>query len=224
MSRLSTPGPERAGRRRRRCAPTGAPLDAGEESVASVTRQAVHATDTVVRTMGPRETRRQVMHRVQVLRQGLAASPTHRPVGGKMRRTLAVLGLGALVLAGGCSDPADGFGIPVQPAAGTWGGERELLTGSIVTRENGCFFLDLGDDDVRWIIWPAGTQTDTHGRPEVAGHGVRGGDPVSGQGVLADATTLSGWSDDQSQFGSFGRFCSAEDSGIVVLDSIENAD
>lgn len=103
-----------------------------------------------------------------------------------------------------------GAGDPVQPAEGEVGGARGPIAGDVISSRDGCLYLDVGDGRLRWIIWP------DEGSVVAAGN-------VTGSGVLADADVLPDWSSEDSYYGAFGRYCSADTRGIVVLDEVTAA-
>lgn len=120
----------------------------------------------------------------------------------------------------GCAGTPDGFGVPRQPAPGEFPGPRQDITGVVTVQGNGCLDLDLGDQGLRWIVWPDTTTVTDDGATVVVGdHSVSDGDVVTGTGTLVDASVLPGWdSDPVGYFGGFGRFCGAGELGVVVLD------
>ena len=124
-------------------------------------------------------------------------------------------------LLAGCSSSEVGFGTPVQPSPGAFPGHRETITGAVEVQGNGCIDLDLGAQGRRWIVWPEGTTTGGDGADIIVDdHAVTGADTLTGTGALATASVLPGWESEDSYFGGFGRFCSADDLGIVVFDDV----
>lgn len=131
----------------------------------------------------------------------------------------------ALILIAGCSEPYVFADIPpVQPSPSAFPGQRETITGVVEMSDNGCVTLDLGERGLRWIIWPGpekvGTSDD--GDLYLGDHPITDGDVLTGTGTLADAAVLPGWEDDDkgAYFGLLGRFCDADDLGIVVFDEV----
>ncbi len=90
----------------------------------------------------------------------------------------------------------------------------------VAVQGNGCLDLDLGDQGLRWIVWPDTTTDKNDGATVVVGdRSVSDGDVLTGTGALVNASVLPGWEDAEgSYFGGFGRYCGADEMGIVVLD------
>ena len=142
---------------------------------------------------------------------------------GRGSRALAwpAAGAAAVLLAlAGCAGADDlaGFGLAVQPEEGI-AGPRGPVTGVLRVERNGCFTLEGADGARRWVLWPRDAQhDDDHVR---LGDGTRVGDGavLVGEGTFVDATALPDWSAD-GYYGSFGRFCAADELGVVVLDEV----
>jgi hypothetical protein len=122
--------------------------------------------------------------------------------------------------AAACSDTEAGLGIPRQPSPSAFAGERQAIVGVVAVQDNGCVHLDMGAQGRRWVIWPDTAQTENSGAGIVLrGRIVADGDTLRGSGMVADATQLTGW---DKAYGlpleMFGRFCSADKLGVVVLD------
>jgi hypothetical protein len=122
--------------------------------------------------------------------------------------------------AAACTDTKAGFGIPRQPSPSAFAGPRQDLVGVVAIQDNGCVDLDLGQQGRRWVIWPDTTQTEIGGaRIVLGGHVVADGDALRGSGMVADATQLRVWG---KAYGlpleMFGQYCSADKTGVVVLD------
>ncbi len=139
-----------------------------------------------------------------------------------MRPSAGAVLLAAAVCAAaaGCSDAQVGLGIPRQPSPSAFAGPRQDVVGVVAVQADGCVDLDLGDRGLRWVVWPDSTTTANDGADVVVrDHVVASGDTVTGTGTLAGAGVLPGWQDAQgSYFGSFGRFCKADEVGVVILD------
>jgi hypothetical protein len=124
----------------------------------------------------------------------------------------------AVLLVAGCSSGGDseaGFGVPAQPADAPLAGARTPIHGTVQVQGNGCLMLDTGSGP-RWIVWPAGQESD-QGQPVLEGRLVADGDALRGTGA---EITVEALPDVNGYFGSFAAFCSAEDTGVVVLDDV----
>jgi hypothetical protein len=120
-----------------------------------------------------------------------------------------------------CSDTEAGFGIPRQPSPSAFPGQRQAIAGVVAVQANGCVDLDLGQLGRRWVIWPHTTRAVDGGAAIVlGGRVVADGDALRGSGMVADATQLPVW---DKAYGlpleMFGRYCSADKHGVVVLDA-----
>ena len=127
----------------------------------------------------------------------------------------------ALALAGCGTDGDDegGFGVPQQPDGTPVAGPRSPVSGTVQVEPNGCLLLDTGTGGARWIVWPAGQEED-QGRPALDGRLVVDGDVLSGNGAEVTIEALPAGTNRDSYFGSFAHFCSAEETGVVVLDDV----
>jgi hypothetical protein len=132
-----------------------------------------------------------------------------------------LVGVAALVLPAGCTDSGDegGFGVPRQPADAPISGARAEVRGTVSVAGNGCLMLEVGSGEQRWIVWPA-DQDDDHGQPVLDGRRVADGDVLSGSGAEVPADALPEWDQQDSYFASFGGFCSAGRTGVVVFDDV----
>jgi len=128
-------------------------------------------------------------------------------------------GIAAVVLlTAGCSaDDEGGFGVPQQPADAPLAGSRTPIHGTVEVQPNGCLMLDTGTGRPRWIVWPA-DQAAEQGQPVLDGRLVVVGDVLSGTGAEVSVDALPEWPNRDGYFGSFAVYCSAEESGVVVLD------
>ena len=127
-----------------------------------------------------------------------------------------------LLALAGCAQTDEGqagFGVPTQPSDEPVAGVRSEIRGTVRVADNGCVMLETSGAGRRWIVWPAGQEHD-QGQPVLADRLVADGDVLRGTGALVSADALPGWADRQSYFGSFGTFCSAEETGVVVLDDV----
>jgi len=148
-------------------------------------------------------------------RQRTDARPVARAV---VPVVLAALAL----LPAACSGNEAGFGLPTEPADETLAAARTDLSGTLHVESDGCFTWQGEDGLHRWVVWPRGAGQDMSdgARVRVGGRLLGEGDEVAGSGTLAEASVLPGWSDENSYFGSFGRFCDADVRGIVVFHEV----
>jgi hypothetical protein len=126
-----------------------------------------------------------------------------------------------VVLGTGCAtdEGEGGFGVPRQPADAPLAGDRAPVRGTVQVEANGCLMLDTGTGRPRWVVWPA-DQDDDQGQVVLEDRLVVDGDVLRGSGAEIAVDALPGWSNRDSYFGSFAAFCSAEESGVLVLDDV----
>ncbi len=136
-------------------------------------------------------------------------------------RIAALLAL-ALLLAGCSGDDEGGFGVPKQPADAPLAGTRTEIRGTFHVESNGCWTLDTGSGGHRWIVWPA-DQEDDQGQPVLDGRVVADGDELTGTGAELSADALPEHGNPDGYWGSYSSFCSAQQTGIVVLDDVARA-
>ena len=113
-----------------------------------------------------------------------------------------------------------GFGLPIQPSAGVPGARGPLL-GSFAVEENGCFSLVTPDGVPHWIIWPRSARDD--GAQVLLGDGtaVSDGDVLAATGALMSIEdAVPEFSNPDSYFGAFGRYCQADVQDVAVLDDV----
>jgi hypothetical protein len=140
-----------------------------------------------------------------------------------LSRRRRLVALAPLVLVAGCTGTAEGgFGVPRQPADAAVDGPRAEVRGTVSVARNGCLMLDLGGGELRWIVWPS-DQGDDQGQPVLDGRPVADGDVLSGSGADVAADALPDWDQKDGYFASFGGFCSAERTGVVVFDDVARA-
>ena len=140
-----------------------------------------------------------------------------------MWQRVGVVALTALVLCG-CTSESDeaGFGVPKQPADAPLAGPRTEIRGTFHVESNGCWTLDTGSGEHRWIVWPA-DQEDDMGQPVLDGRVVADGDELSGTGAEASVDALPEQGTPDGYWGSYSSFCSAAQTGIVILDDVARA-
>lgn len=134
----------------------------------------------------------------------------------------------AVVTLTACSPVSDeaGFGLgdlspedraEVLASAGV---SASTLDGTLSVAGNGCFRWkgDVGDD--AWIVWPDSAEPDRSNGAGVIlddGSTVTDGSSLRALGAFVALEDLPAGANPDSYFGSFGRFCGADDSGVVVL-------
>lgn len=145
-----------------------------------------------------------------------------------MRGYLA-LGATALLALAGCGALGDaevGFGVPRQNQIDEVTAERAPVNGTVVDAGNGCLQRAMEDGSHPWIVWPPNAgpghaDEDFESAVEVEGVEYGDGSPVTGVGALVTLADLPCGSNADSYFGSFGGFCDAAETGVVVLDWLE---
>lgn len=152
-----------------------------------------------------------------------SVAPSRRAVVVKVVPAL-VMGAAAVggVLLAGCS-AMGGFGLPSVPP-GSIPGPREVLVGTLHVEDNGCFTWSGPGSERRWVVWPRNAEQDDVFVLLGDGTAVTDGDTLTGTGIRADADVLPAWDNRDSQIGAHGRFCDADDRGIVVFDEVARAD
>lgn len=125
---------------------------------------------------------------------------------------------------GGCAAEA-GMGLPtltpgdrdtvlVQAPRGT-----ASVTGALSVAGNGCFhWAQPGSPaDGAWVVWPDDARQDGAEVVLDGGDRIGDGDGVRGEGGIVMLDDLPEGAEEQSYFGSFGRFCDADERGVLVL-------
>ena len=145
------------------------------------------------------------------------------------RRRSAVIGFLVVAISlAGCSSDLAGFGLPrlsANDAASVFdvgGRTAALVTGALNVESNGCFTWesDDADSDGSWIVWPEDAAQD--GGEVILGSRERVGDGdelrVNAGTVLLDE--MPSGDDPDSYFGSFGRFCGADERRVLLLTEV----
>jgi hypothetical protein len=131
-------------------------------------------------------------------------------------------GIAALVVLAGCTAPVDdegGFGVPRVPADARRDAGPTEIRGTLRVADDGCLTLETGSGQRRWIVWPTDQDGD-HGHPVLDGRVVADGDILVGSGAEVPGDALPGWMRSDGYFVSFGEFCSAGETGVVVLEDV----
>lgn len=136
----------------------------------------------------------------------------------------AVVASSLLAGCAGGGDAEAGFGVPRQLEIDEVTDAREPINGTVVTEANGCFMLAQDSGATRWIVWPPDAEQGQSGDVVVSGgEEFADGDVITGVGALVTLADLPEGANAESYFGSFGAFCDAGESGVVVLDWLEHA-
>lgn len=131
----------------------------------------------------------------------------------------------------GCSasDSEAGFGLPtlgadqlqsVRAAAGSTPQER---VGTLTVESNGCFTFEDSEhstDPRVWIVWPDTAHQDGDVVVLESGRRLAQGDSLSASAEYLDLADLPAAGDKTSYLGSFGRFCGADTTGVVVFTDV----
>ncbi|MEJ1087510.1 hypothetical protein WDU99_04180 [Microbacterium sp. Mu-80] len=94
------------------------------------------------------------------------------------------------------------------------------LAGTLSVADNGCFLWEGAVGDGAWIVWPDSAELDRSEGARVVlddGQVVADGAALRGTGALVTLEDLPAGAKQDSYFGSFGRFCGADESGAIVL-------
>lgn len=103
-------------------------------------------------------------------------------------------------------------------------GLREPIRGTVSVASNGCLRLLMDDGASPWIVWPPGSDLADNGGVQADGSRYYDGDALVGAGVLVALSDLPGGDNPDSYFSSFGGYCGAEQTGVVVLDAVAHAE
>lgn len=144
---------------------------------------------------------------------------------------------GALILTAaiglvGCSsaDSEGGMELPtLAPATQSAvthqsGATPEPLSGTLIVESSGCFTLDNSartGGRRAWIVWPETARQDDDEVVLGSGRRIGQGARLNLAGAYVDLASLPDGDDPSSYFGSFGLYCSADDSGVIVLTRVD---
>ena len=137
----------------------------------------------------------------------------------------------AAALAGcapGGADAEGGFGLPTlsESDAAAIVAEGSSVEGALAVEANGCFTLAQTDDaaaEGAWIVWPDGARQDGAEVVLASGDRVGEGALLVGVGAAVALSDLPDGGSRDSYFGSFGRFCGADERGVLVLTGVETS-
>lgn len=131
----------------------------------------------------------------------------------------------------GCTatDSDAGFGLPtldaeqMQNVVSAAGSTADTRVGTLTVESNGCFTFEdsaRSGGSAAWIVWPDTAHQE--GDEVVLGSGARlgHGDSLSGRAAYVGLSALPESSNESSYFGSFGRFCDADASGVVLFTDV----
>ncbi len=136
--------------------------------------------------------------------------------------------LAAAIGMSGCSSTSSeaGFGLPtLSPgdAAEVLADARTEpieLTGTLVVEPNGCFAVAGLAADAAWIVWPDTARQRGDVVRLASGVELGAGSSLTASGALVDLADLPGGARSSSYFGSFGRFCHADERRIAVFAAV----
>ena len=132
-----------------------------------------------------------------------------------------------LVVLSGCSSSEVGFGLPTlspsdaSAAIASGGAEPGPVSGELAVESNGCFSWSTGEGTVRpWVVWPDDAKHDGDGVILGSGERVAAGAELEGIGAEVELADLPHAENPDSYFASFGTFCAADDTGVLVLTEV----
>lgn len=142
---------------------------------------------------------------------------------------IVVLAVGVFVMSGCASSSSTegGFGLPRLPGgeAASIAAEAERIEGALRVGPNGCFLFAVPGDSASpahgtWIVWPDTAEGD--GAEVVLADGTRlaDGDELTVAGEVVELAALPDGASSESYFGSFGRFCGADERRVLVLTAL----
>lgn len=137
--------------------------------------------------------------------------------------TLAACGTGGAEDEFGESSEA-GFGVAQLQSADQVEGVREPIRGTVSVASNGCLRLLIDDGTAPWIVWPPGSELADNGGVVADGSRYYDGDVLVGAGILVDLADLPDGDNPDSYFSSFGGYCGADETGVVVFDAVAHAE
>ena len=123
------------------------------------------------------------------------------------------------------SDTSVGFGLPHLSDVATLDVTTSPLEGVVHVTERGCFTLDVvapADHATNglWILWPDDALQDDETVHLPDGVNLTEGSHISGDGMLTTLNDLPDGANENSKIGSFGRFCGADTSDVIVLQHV----
>lgn len=140
--------------------------------------------------------------------------------------SFAVIGLLAVTIGlAGCASDEAGFGLPhlsADEAASVLdgnGGALGPVSGSMNVESNGCFTWESDDaeSDGAWIIWPEDAAQDDDEVVLGSQERVGDGDHLTVNASTVKLNELPHGDDPESYLGSFGRFCGADERGVLLV-------
>jgi hypothetical protein len=137
---------------------------------------------------------------------------------------LPALGLAFL---SGCASSEVGFGLPTLDASAASAAiadgdaEPRPVSGTLAVESNGCFTWSTGEGaDRLWVVWPDDARQDGDGVILGSGERIVAGSELEGLGANVELADLPGGGNSDSYFASFGTFCSADATGVLVLTQV----
>ena len=150
---------------------------------------------------------------------------------GHARVAALLVGVGALLMLGGCAGSEAGFGLPTLDdqdagsAIGASGSAAQPRSGHLLVESNGCFTWRADNatrpEDGAWIVWPADARQDADVVVLGSGERIADGAALDAVGASVDLGDLPEGANADSYFGSFGGFCDAAERGVLVLTSVD---
>jgi len=152
--------------------------------------------------------------------------------------TLAVSGCGSTEAAaqGVDSNPAadsqGGAGLPMLRSGEQVEGAAIAFEGTVAVSSDGCMRVLVsspeGDQAARWAVWPAGSElyapdTSDPSSARVGGETFSDQDRVSGTAQLVTLADLPDGDRPGAYFEGRGRYCDAQESGVIVISEIAKA-
>ncbi|NCT92319.1 hypothetical protein GXB85_15365 [Cellulomonas sp. APG4] len=152
-----------------------------------------------------------------------ARGPRSRP---RARSATAALLVTVALAVTGCTgspgDTQDGFGLPTSSPTmlAELPGATRPVEGTLRVATNGCFLWSDDGGAERWVLWPPDARHDGDHVRLADGTRVGEGAELRGTGIAVDAADLPTWQEEDGYLHSFGTYCAADESGVLVLDEV----
>lgn len=154
------------------------------------------------------------------------------------RRLLSAAVLTAVAAASSTGCESDkgltGMALPTLGPGDRVDGALVAFEGVVRIGSQGCLMVAItdsaGDGAERWAVWPTGAE-EIYGAGPDASNGVLvdgqryvKGDPITGTGRLVALEALPGGGRGGGYFNESGTYCGALDSGVLVIDDVQQPD